>query len=142
MESNQKDFTYHMHKLIKSPKTENFECKGYFLFGDKSKCQGEVYSEEKFCYRCNECNYEVCNRCCLALEKNEIEKKSFAFYVPNFHPHPLFKTDEDDGWGCDGRKIFTNCKSGINGYHQTNGFIRFRCSSCDFDFYEKCLLYI
>ena len=45
----------------------------------------------------------------------------------------------DNGWGCNGRYLSLKCFSGITDFHQTKGYKRFRCESCDFDLCLRCM---
>jgi len=58
--------------------------------------------------------------------------------VVNCHLHPLSRSFEKSGWGCDGRKQFGGCRRGTTGFGQTDNFDRYRCDRCDFEFCDRC----
>jgi len=131
----EKIFNLHMHKLLKISTHDGWKCKGKLLFpNEKEKCL-EGSAEVKYINYCNDCNYEICDKC---IEIKNVKE----FSVGSFHQHNLFYNDNDNGWRCDGRNAFSDgCKSGITSFHQTDGIKRFRCDPCDFDLCEKCLIY-
>jgi len=65
----------------------------------------------------------------LALERLKVKT----------HEHVLIRNYNDNGWGCDGRKL-AGCARGCTGFKQSAGWPRFRCELCDFDFCDECAL--
>ena len=53
------------------------------------------------------------------------------------HSHPLQLSSNEYSWNCDGRNIGTGCMSGTDG-SVTEGWVRYRCDPCDFDYCEWC----
>ena len=55
------------------------------------------------------------------------------------HPHSFFLYNNDNGWRCDGDKIFGTCKMGFDKLFKTKGQARFKCNVCwDFDLCLEC----
>eukprot|EP00826_Nyctotherus_ovalis_P043476 TRINITY_DN4584_c0_g1_i3.p1 TRINITY_DN4584_c0_g1~~TRINITY_DN4584_c0_g1_i3.p1 ORF type:complete len:307 (+),score=37.88 TRINITY_DN4584_c0_g1_i3:125-1045(+) len=74
-----------------------------------------------------------------AKEGDEVKFELGAYYNVSVHSHMLQYVNEDNGWACDGMRLAGRCKSGITGFRQTAGMLRFRCKGCDFDLCDKCL---
>ena len=77
------------------------------------------------------------------IKDNKIEKKKIKFelgetVMTTVHPHIMtYKTSYS--WNCDGRHLEHGCYS-IN-YHFPMDKSRFRCSDCDFDLCDKCIIH-
>jgi len=84
---------------------------------------------QRLIYSCSQCKGFFCESC---LEGKDI-------WIPvKVHAHPLNLTTRNTGWGCDGR----NCEAGcLSGEWPSYGWARYRCSECDFDLCEKCLIH-
>ena len=77
------------------------------------------------------------------IKDHKIEKKKIKFelgetVMTTVHPHIMtYKTSYS--WNCDGRHLEHGCYS-IN-YHFPMDKPRFRCSDCDFDLCDKCIIH-
>ena len=117
----------HIHKLIKFPCTSNWICMGRNIL---PKICDQNNIENKFCYRCLDCNMNYCLMCVKSENVFNVSK----------HDHILKFVHKDNGWSCDGRNFEKKCLRGITGFFKTNGIMRFRCEECDFDLCDKCLI--
>ena len=131
-----KNFLFHMHPLEKVPVKEGWACKGEILFKDKNICLTNN-KDSKYRYRCFDCDYDLCANCVKYADENKIT----SFSISKYHPHNVNYIIRDNGWSCDGRKLFESCKTNLNVFHESRGHKRFRCEICDFDLCEKCLLH-
>ena len=77
------------------------------------------------------------------VKDHKIEKKKIKFelgetVMTTVHPHKMtYKTSLD--WYCDGRRLEHGCYSGNYSFPVTKP--RFRCSQCDFDLCDKCIVH-
>ena len=77
------------------------------------------------------------------IKNNKIEKKKIKFelgetVMTTVHPHIMtYKTS--DYWYCDGKRLEHGCYSVDYNFPKTKP--RFRCSECDFDLCDKCIVH-
>jgi hypothetical protein len=99
--------------------------------------------------RCGPTNGCPCNSCLeFSIEYNRklfqmmISQSTYQFeIVVSDHPHPLVPLGpRNSGWACDGYRSPGGCLSGCTGFNQTTGWNNYRCSRCDFDFCDLCVI--
>lgn len=121
---------------VESINNSNYQAKGNpnYNFEDSESDEDKLKSMflKNIFFACDYCNMDFCANC--------INIKSLCF-KSKVHQHNLKLIKSDSGWICDGSKEETKCFSGITGYYQTDGMIRFRCKECDYDLCEKCMYY-
>ena len=77
------------------------------------------------------------------IKDKKIEKRKLKFelgeqVMTTVHPHIMtYKTSFD--WYCDGRHLEHGCYSGDYSFSYDKP--RFRCSECDFDLCDKCIVH-
>ncbi|CAK9045407.1 unnamed protein product [Durusdinium trenchii] len=81
-------------------------------------------------FRCESCDYDLCERCYTSPAAVKGCEKG--------HKLRGLGLTRDNGWCCDGNKLFGECKRGMKGYKKSKGIFRFRCEVCDFDLCDKC----
>lgn len=101
--------------------------------GCKSGITGPRQSVGVNRFRCDECDYDLCEKCYLA-------RAGHATCGGGRHALVPLGTSADNGWFCDGRKFAGGCKSGIDASNSSAGINRYRCATCDYDLCEKCFL--
>ena len=127
----------HAHVLSKVIKVDNFKCRGYYLYDDIISCETNTKQYSKYMYECNICKAikkEVIY-CMVCAKREDLE------FHTNGHTHiltlqPFDRANRFDE-GCDGRYFTHGCQND-NILKETK---KFRCSPCNEDHCEACLIY-
>lgn len=103
-------------------------------------------------FRCEQCDYDLCELCMnkyydpnYPIKNDDSYNRGLYLYKKNYycqiHNHPLIflGISQNNDWCCDGKNLIKKCFSGITGFDQTYGIPRFRCEKCDFDLCENCM---
>ena len=132
----------HEHPLIFLDKSEEngWACDGKNLINKCFSGITDFYQSKGIPrFRCQECDFDLCENCMNYYRKKKFYEMNKAYKV-NCHSHPLvYMGINNNGWGCDGRNLKEKCFSGTNDFEQTNGFERFRCEKCNFDLCGNCM---
>ena len=74
------------------------------------------------------------------MESNKFEL--YKYYQASIHIHPLkyLALKMNNGWYCDAKELNGGCISGLDNFHKSRNFKRFRCMQCDYDLCEKCMI--
>lgn len=94
---------------------------------------------------CPQCRSEIVdskpNFSLIKLLANKNESNDDKIYKCENHSHAFILINRDNGWRCDGDKIFGKCKMGLSEFQMSFGMLRYRCTEClDFDLCEACLI--
>ena len=133
----------HKHPLVFLDKSRDngWGCDGRNLInGCFSGITGFHQSQGLPRFRCEECDFDLCENC-MNFYKKKIYYEINHAYKTSVHKHNLvFLGKNTDGdWKCDGTKLETKCLSNITDFYQTKGHERFRCELCDFDLCRNCM---
>ena len=120
----------HVLVSLGTSKDNGWLCNGVKEGGCRSQDCGFKTTKGVPRFRCETCDYDLCDRCYA----NPPAPKG----CEGGHKLRALGLTRDNGWSCDGSKIYGACKRGLKGIKQTTGIFRFRCEVCDFDLCDQC----
>jgi len=132
----------HPHHLCRCYVDDGWKCEGHSQEGGcRSGITGVRQSKGILRYRCEKCNYDLCEKCLAASITGVPQTLSSESKDENiqttWHDHHLFRSYVESGWQCDGRRKPGGCHRGE--FEKMLGIPRYRCERCDYDLCDKCV---
>jgi hypothetical protein len=119
---------FHGHDLYYCNLDNGWVCNNPFGCRRNITKEHQYYNIPRF--RCSACDFDLCDLCA---------KITTFSYTHSWHPHPLKRHYEDNGWICDGTSHKGGCRAYVVGFNQTGKMQRYRCGICDYDLCETCM---
>lgn len=132
----------HEHTLHRNMDDVDWRCNGVLQEGGCA-CGYTGYPRETsgwVKYTCSGCEFDLCKGCVMKWsDGTQGQGQDLDGASVSIHGHPLFRSNVDNGWACDGRKQQGGCKGGCTGFKQTGGWERYHCADCKFDLCRACV---